>query len=98
MTIQLCERSLQHLAVARVAGGLELLGKALPGKKEAIALPVMLLLLRGDRDVEAISWSGSFFLLLFYRLTFPAARHYGNLTSKWIGSAKKHLVCDWGRE
>jgi len=43
--------------VARVASGLELLGETLTGKKEAIALPVALLLFGRDWDVEVAGWS-----------------------------------------
>jgi hypothetical protein len=94
LAVQLGHRLLQHLAVARVAGALELLGEALPGKKEAIAFPVALLLFGRDLGVDAACWGRSFLLLLFYRLTLPPASHLGNLTSKFDGNTKKHLACD----
>jgi hypothetical protein len=84
--------------VAGVAGGLELLGESLPGKKKAIAFPVALLVFGRDRGGEVVSLRRSFLLLLFYRLTFPAACHLGNLTSKSMGGIKKHLACDSGPE
>jgi hypothetical protein len=44
LAVQFGHRLFQHLAVAGVAGDLELLGEMLPGEKKAIAFPVMLLL------------------------------------------------------
>src|SRR4029077_20378682 len=64
VTIQLRNRLLHHPAVTGVAGRLQLLREAFPGKFEALAFPVALLLVRRDR------WGGGFppprqFSLLF---------------------------------
>jgi len=48
LAVQFRDSLLQHLAVARVAGGLQLLREAMPRKKEALAFPVALLLLGRD--------------------------------------------------
>jgi hypothetical protein len=44
LSVELRDRLLQHLAVTRVTGGLQLLGETLAGKKQAVASPVALLL------------------------------------------------------
>jgi len=55
LTIQLRKRLLQHLAVARVAGRLQLFGEPLPGKKQALVFPVALLLLGRDRVADGFA-------------------------------------------
>lgn len=55
LTIQLRERLLQHLAVPRVAGRLQLLREPLPGKKQAIVFPVALLLLGRNRRADGLA-------------------------------------------
>ena len=89
MAVQFGHRLFQHLAVAGVAGGLELLDEALPGEQEAIAFPLALPQFGRDRGVDVVLLCRSLFLLLFYRLTFPAACHLGNLTSKLVSGDKK---------
>jgi hypothetical protein len=49
LTIQLRESLFQHLAVTRVAGGVQLLREASTGKKQTLAFPVALLLVGRDR-------------------------------------------------
>jgi hypothetical protein len=44
LTVQLRDRLLQHLAVTRVTGCLQLLDEASAGKMQALAFPVALLL------------------------------------------------------
>jgi hypothetical protein len=75
LSLQFGDGVLQHLAVAGIAGGLELLGEASPGKQEALAFPVALLLARRDRGAGGFPLLRHFLLLLFYGLTLPAACH-----------------------
>jgi hypothetical protein len=92
LAVEFSHRLFQHLTMARVTGGLELLGETLAGKQEAIAFPVVLLLVGRDGGVAIGSRSRPLFLLLFYRLTLPSACHLRNLTSKWAARTKKHLL------
>ena len=75
LTIQLRNRLLQHLAVARVAGCLQLLSEAFPGQKQTLAFPVALLFAGRDRWADGFPLLRHFLLLLFYGLTLPAACH-----------------------
>ncbi|MGA7079998.1 MAG: hypothetical protein WBQ43_11085 [Terriglobales bacterium] len=53
MTVQLGNCLLQHLAVGRLDGGLELLRETLPRKKQALASPVTLLLAGRQRGADS---------------------------------------------
>jgi len=53
LEIQLCYGLVQHLAVTRLGGCLPLLPEALSGKKQALAFPVTLLLVGGDKLTKA---------------------------------------------
>jgi len=79
LTVQLCDRLLQHLAMTRVAGGLQLLSEAFSGKKQAFAFPVAFLLVGGKRCAGGFPLLDACFLLLFYRLAFPAACHLSHI-------------------
>jgi hypothetical protein len=57
---------LQHQAMTRVAGGLELPGQAFTGEKQAMAFAVAFLLGSGKRRVRRFPALGHFFLLLLY--------------------------------
>jgi hypothetical protein len=67
------------LAVSRIAGCLQLLRQALPGKKHAFAFPVAFLLVGRDRYArrlaDGLPLLRPFLLLLFDGLTLPPARH-----------------------
>jgi hypothetical protein len=87
LTIQIRNRLLQHVAVTRVAGGLKLLREALPGKEQAPALPVALLLAGRKRRADGIAPLRHFLLLLLYGLTLPTARHVRILPEGWLDQA-----------
>ena len=94
LSVEFCHCPLQHLAVTGVAGSLQLLSEMLAGKKQAVAFAVALLLGGRDWGASRFSLLRHFLLLLLYGLTFPAACHLGNLTSKFAGDAEKQLACD----
>ena len=79
MIIQFGDRLLQHMAAARVGSCLQLLDEASAGKPHAFTFPVALLLVGRDGFADGLTCLRPFFLLLFYRLTFPTARHPGIL-------------------
>ena len=61
--------------MTRVAGCLQLLSEVFPGKKQAFAFPVALLVLGRDRWVDGLPLLGHLLLLLLHGLTLPAACH-----------------------
>ena len=75
LTVQLRDRLFPHLAETRVGGCPQLLREALPGKKQALAFPVTLLLVERDRCAGGSPLLRLLLLLLFYGLTLPAACH-----------------------
>ena len=81
MTFHLRDRLLQHLAVPRLAGCLQLLGEAFVRKTQAFAFPVAFLLLGRDWCGDGVPPLRHFLLLLFYGFTFPDSRHLMNITS-----------------
>lgn len=76
LAIQLGDCLLQHLAVTRIAGGVELLVEAFAGKEQAVAFAVASLLGGRKRGAGRFLPLCHFLLLLFDGLALPAARHY----------------------
>ena len=77
LLVDLGERLLYHLAVRGASGGMHLVSQALAGKQKALALAVEFLLGRRKTRASGLARVGHLGLLLFYRLTFPTARHSG---------------------
>jgi len=94
LTFQFRDRLLQHLAMPRFAGGVQLLGEALVRKTQAFAFPVAFLLLGRDCGGDSLPPLRHFLLLLFYGFTFPASRHLNGSYLDLCGANKKPLACD----
>src|SRR5712671_6783384 len=76
--------------MTRVASCMQLLSEAFSGKKQALAFPVALLLVGRDRRGEGLPLLRHLLLLSLYGLTFPAACHLRNLTSKFMGCIRRY--------
>jgi len=77
LLVDLGEGLLQHLPMRSVGGGLHLVSEARAGEQKALALAVEFLLGRRKTWASGLARVGHLGLLLFYRLTFPTARHSG---------------------
>jgi len=62
--VQIGEGMLQHLAVARVAGSLQLLCQTLAGQRQALSFAIALLLLGRHHRARVVPLLQSLFLLL----------------------------------
>lgn len=78
--IQFVDRLLQHLAMTRIRGCLQLLRQPLPRKKQPFALTIAVLLFGRNRNARRLSLFGSLFLLLFYGLALPTPGHSNDFT------------------
>src|SRR5271168_1597974 len=93
------------MAMTRVAGGLQLLHQSLPGKQQAVAFAIALLLAGRERGTGSLPQPQHFLLLLLYRLTLPAAGHGGHLTRNraygvhqqisWCESGEGVIILDY---
>ena len=73
--IQICQRALQDLAVARVLGSFELLEHMLARQHEACPLALAGDLSGSQRRRCWTGWRNCLSLLFLYRLALPSSRH-----------------------